>query len=196
MKAPINTSNTRPEDFLVDSITVGTGNAIEMQEAQGQRSFVASETLPMDGPKAPLEAAGVKFLHPVEGDPIFQFVQLPEGWKKKATDHAMWSELVDDKGRKRAGIFYKAAFYDRSAHFYCDTRFSIHKDYDRKDESVAQVRDGEQIIFTAEPLKHLAGNDRETALKNYAMDDAVRKAAAEWLAARYPDWQNAAAYWD
>ena len=27
----------------------------------------------------------------------------------------MWSDLLDDKGVKRGSIFYKAAFYDRSA---------------------------------------------------------------------------------
>lgn len=195
MKAPINTSNTRPEDFLVDAMTVGTSNAIEMQESQGQHSFVASETLPTDGNKAPLEAAGVKFLKVVDGDPMFQYIELPNGWKKQATDHSMHSDLLDEKGRKRAGIFYKAAFYDRSAHFYCNARFSIHKDYDLKNASVARVLDGETIIFSTEPLKHLAESDRETMLKNYAMDDAARKTAIEWLAAKYPDWQNPAAYW-
>jgi hypothetical protein len=32
------------------------------------------------------------------------------------SDHAMWSYLVDELGRERVSIFYKAAFYDRSAH--------------------------------------------------------------------------------
>lgn len=196
MRTPINTSKTQPEDFLLDVAAVGTSNAIEMQESEGQHFFVASETLPTDGDKTPLEASGVKFLGTVEGDPLFQYVVLPKGWKKQATEHPMHSDLLDKKGRKRAGIFYKAAFYDRSAHFHCNTRFSIHKDYDSKHASIARVLDGETIIFSTEPLKHLGGHDRETVLKNYAMDDAARKTATEWLAAKYPDWQNAAAYWE
>ena len=40
---------------------------------------------------------------------------MPNGWKKQATDHSMWSELIDDKGKVRATIFYKAAFYDQRA---------------------------------------------------------------------------------
>jgi hypothetical protein len=76
-----------------------------------------SDTLPTNfqGREA-LEAAGVKFGAAVKGDPMFTYVELPAGWKKRSTGHAMWSDLVDDKGRKRASIFYKAAFYDRSAH--------------------------------------------------------------------------------
>jgi len=48
-------------------------------------------------------------------DDLFTSVTLPEGWHKEATEHAMWSKLIDDQGRERASIFYKAAFYDRSA---------------------------------------------------------------------------------
>ncbi len=56
---------------------------------------------------------GIEFLQ--EADDLFVFAILPDGWKKQATDHDMHSELIDDKGVVRARIFYKAAFYDRSA---------------------------------------------------------------------------------
>lgn len=195
MKAPINSSKTRPEEFLLDAMVAGTSNAIELQESSGQHSFVASETLPTEGDKGPLEAAGVKFLRPVDGDPLFQFVELPKGWKKQATDHSMHSDLLDEQGRKRAGIFYKAAFYDRSAHFYCNARFSVHKDYDARGVSIAKVFDGEAVIYTTIPLRHFAGSDRETLLKNYKLDEDAHVAATRWLEAKYPDWKNAAAYW-
>ena len=58
-----------------------------------------------------------------EVDDLFVEVTLPAGWKKEATDHSMWSKLVDDKGRERASIFYKAAFYDRDAHINITQRF-------------------------------------------------------------------------
>src|SRR6185436_8068032 len=45
--------------------------------------------------------------------------------KKIATDHSMYTDLVDDKGRVRASIFYKAAFYDRKADISFKRRFSI-----------------------------------------------------------------------
>ena len=133
-----------------------------------------------------LEAAGVKFLGPVEGDPIFQRVTLPAGWSKKATDHSMWSNLVDDKGRVRARIFYKAAFYDRSATLSLETRFDAGRDYSRADDKiVAQAKDGDTVIFETEPIEG-------------TYDDARKQEqiAAAWLAERYPDYQNPAAYWD
>ncbi len=93
-------------------IAASTPGGIEAQEVAGQIAFVANETLPKDGIEC-VKAMGVKVLD--AADDLFVNVQLPDGWRKKPTDHSMWSELLDDKGVKRAAIFYKAAFYDRSA---------------------------------------------------------------------------------
>ena len=41
---------------------------------------------------------------------------LPEGWKREASYHPMWSHIVDGAGKQRVSIFYKAASYDRKAH--------------------------------------------------------------------------------
>lgn len=107
-------------DTLMRAMDTGSASsAIYAQEAAGQKSFVGSTTLPTEVQrKELLEAAGVKFLGPVEGDNLFQYVELPEGWQKQPTDHSMWSKLVDEQGRERASIFYKAAFYDRRATAY------------------------------------------------------------------------------
>jgi hypothetical protein len=104
-------------DLLIRGLERGSSSrAIMDQEKTGQESFVESTTLPtVISGKEILEAAGVKFLGLVEDDALFQYVQLPAGWKKVATDHSMWSTLVDEKGRERASIFYKAASYDRRA---------------------------------------------------------------------------------
>ncbi len=119
-RAPHNTAEeVRQNPFLGLVTTMGEGGSgILAQEAQGQQSFVNSETLPNEmspATKTALEEAGVKFLEPVKNDELFQYVELPEGWKKVPTDHSMWSDLVDETGRRRATIFYKAAFYDRRA---------------------------------------------------------------------------------
>ena len=96
----------------------GVSGAIEVQEAQGQRELVGSTQLPTkispDDRKAMVEA-GVVFGDVTPGDKLFCQATLPSGWVKRATDHSMWSELVDASGKVRASIFYKAAFYDRSA---------------------------------------------------------------------------------
>jgi hypothetical protein len=199
-KAPINTQAQDPLTFLLDAMMgVHSGgkasDAIERQEAQGQASFCASETLPTDirgNDKQILEGYGIKFLGPVEGDKLFQYCELPAGWSKQGTDHSMHSNLVDDKGRVRAGIFYKAAFYDRSASLHLTRRFSVRFDYERLDaakEAVSQVLDGTQVIFTTEAIKQ---GDR----KSYVMSDLTNKVAADWLTAQYPNWEDASAYWD
>ena len=49
-------------------------------------------------------------------DPLFRPATLPDGWQRKASDHAMGSHIADALGRQRVTVFYKAAFYDRKAH--------------------------------------------------------------------------------
>jgi len=177
----------------------GAPNNILAQEAQGQRSFTQSDTLPTEfnsygeyNAKAILEAAGVKFLGVVDGDPMFQYVELPQGWKKVATDHSMWSQLVDDKGRERASIFYKAAFYDRSAHLSLNCRYSTRFDYDRFEKEnvgVTNITDGSKVVHAFDMVP-AAGEER------YAVADKLNQLALNWLNENYPDWRNPGSYWD
>lgn len=89
---------------------------VEAQEARGQSMLAAqADKLPTrcEG-RADLEKRGVVFGEPV--DKLFTSVTLPAGWKiRPFGDTSYWTELVDDKGRRHAMIFYKAAFYDRDA---------------------------------------------------------------------------------
>ena len=200
-RAPGNTTKQvekNPMGFFADATVQGGSEAILCQEAQGQRSFVKSDTLPTDirhsdyDAKAILEAAGVKFLGVVEGDDMFQYVELPQGWKRVETDHSMWSKLVDDKGRERACIFYKAAFYDRSAHMLLFCRYGVSFNYDGFDKesvAVANVMDDDKGIHTTEPIP-------ANGKKRYDMKDRANKVAVEWLDANHPDWRNPGAYWD
>ena len=203
MKAPRNTAQEVRDNPILGLVTAmgEGGSGILAQEAQGQRSFFGSDTLPTEmgrhsdfDTKAILEAAGVKFLGSVEGDEIFQYVEFPQGWKKVATDHSMWSNLVDDKGRVRASIFYKAAFYDRSAHMSLSTKFGVSRDYDRQDKenvAVARVTDGGKVVHTTEPIQ-LPTDDRQ----KYEVAGQADKAAVEWLDKNHADWRNPGAYWD
>jgi len=202
-KVPVNTERQAADQpGMLGWVMGGNPNAILAQEAEGQSSFVNSETLPTDmgrsrdyDTKAVLEAAGFKFVCVVPDDPMFQVVEMPKGWQKKATDHSMWSNLVDDKGRVRASIFYKAAFYDRSAHMNLVSRFGVSRDYDREKKegvAVAVVKDGANVIFTTEPVKLPAREDKNY----YEIGDDAQKKAVEWLDQQYPDWKNPGAYWD
>lgn len=90
--------------------------SIEAQEKQGQSDFNSKEILPIKikgGTRQEMKSFGVVYGKPV--DDLFIEAKLPEGWKKEPMDHPMWSKLLDDQGRERALIFYKATFYDRDA---------------------------------------------------------------------------------
>lgn len=108
------------ENFLV----AATPGGIEAQEAREQLKAVAAQRLPregtilVDGRESPERRKMWESLGFVFGDAhddLFVNVAFPAGWKLVATDHSMWSDLLDASGRKRAGMFYKGAFYDRTA---------------------------------------------------------------------------------
>lgn len=106
---------------MTGMLMLATGDAsavIEAQERAGQAQVVHSDRLPTDlhSPREEFEAVGFTFGEPDSHDPMFAPATLPDGWKREGSDHAMWSYIVDQLGRRRASIFYKAAFYDRSAH--------------------------------------------------------------------------------
>lgn len=111
--------NTSTEEAKPEWTMGGNPNAILQQEARGQEQLINSGDLPIKcsaEDKKKLEKLGVVFGEPLPDDPLFCKATLPEGWGKQATEHSMWSKLVDENGVVRANIFYKAAFYDRRAH--------------------------------------------------------------------------------
>jgi hypothetical protein len=118
-----NTTEHMKDPIYRALVTDGTENygghpgMIEQQERDGQCQLVTSELLPAaHGDDAPWLALGFTFGDPAPGDPLFVSATLPEGWEKRAADHSMGSVIADALGRNRVSIFYKAAWYDRSAH--------------------------------------------------------------------------------
>lgn len=93
----------------------GMGEYIEVMEAAGQQQLVHSDIMPAQGSDA-LPALGFRIGEFTDDDQLFVHATLPEGWSKEGSDHSMWSYVVDAQGRRRVSCFYKAAFYDRSAH--------------------------------------------------------------------------------
>lgn len=185
----------------IANLTVAaTPGGIERQEAQGQRDFVARETLPIKTnycTREQLEKIGIKFGEQV--DDLFVRVQLPQGWKIVPTAHSMWSHLVDDKGRERAGIFYKAAFYDRDAHISLSQRFVptqeyIHDtpppkhEYKSPDRIQYVAKDCGKVVFTAGELSY---EDR-----NWDAQDALKKQVRQWLNQNFPQWEDPTVYWE
>ena len=209
----------------------GGEQAIYDSEARGQAEMVKSESLPVRTnfcSDADLEAMGIELGKPFEEDDIFRPAVLPDGWVRKGTEHSMWSEIVDGRGRKRLSIFYKAAFYDRSAHVSAEKRFNVLNggsfrcrlpDYDRdndphsygeapgdRDYVVCDFGQGDapielhRVEVPDAPDTPLARDDtpeREAEWNVFwEADRDASKAATAWLAERYPDHEQPAAYWD
>jgi hypothetical protein len=118
----MNIRNTSTDDPIVHvaGMLGGATEYITGMEARGQRELVNSPQLPTNtrNTDADFEALGFTFGDPAPGDPMFRDATLPEGWTRRASDHDMWSYIDDAEGNERVAIFYKAAFYDRSAHMY------------------------------------------------------------------------------
>lgn len=129
-----NTARRMQEDpaegllLLADSMITGSpASFIESQERAGQAQLVGSDRLPVRfniGSQAEFEALGFTFGEPDPGDPLFRPATLPAGWKREGSDHAMWSYLLDEHGRRRVAVYYKAAFYDRDAFMSLETLWS------------------------------------------------------------------------
>jgi len=127
--------------FLADGMVTGSAESFILgQEKRGQQQLVNSDRLPskVHGDRAEWEALGFRFGDPDPDDPMFMPATLPDGWQRRATDHSMWSVIVDALGRDRVEVFYKAAFYDRSAFM----RFNHLSVYVMK-----HVEDGEPLVM-------------------------------------------------
>ncbi|MBX6750944.1 MAG: hypothetical protein IRY85_14940 [Micromonosporaceae bacterium] len=122
---PENTTNRDPVMHLLGALTEGASVYIENMERDGQRQLVASTDLPTKGSEDPEFAKlGFTFGDPYPDDPLFRPATLPTGWRREGSDHPMWSYIVDDRGRRRVAVFYKAAFYDRRADMRLETVYS------------------------------------------------------------------------
>jgi hypothetical protein len=188
------------EDQIKNFAIAAMPGGIEAQEACGQREFVNSTTLPRkynSGLMSELGEFGVKFGEAV--DDLFQYVELPQGWRKEATDHSMWSKLYDDKGRERATIFYKASFYDLDAFVNVSRRYS-YSPYESCDELGNDAKYGDDnathiktvITDCGQPI-HLVAIRK--ADEGYEATDRHCEAAQLWLDEHYPQWRFNTAYW-
>lgn len=179
---------------------------IERQEATGNRDFVANSTLPKctGKDKEYLEQMGVVFGE--DADDLFVSVQLPDGWSKGHAEDSRGSYLLDDKGNRRASIFYKAAFYDRYANISLTRRYSArtqpvggykgdHKS--REWESIA-LDQGKEIWHSVR-IRPKPEYSEDTRFEWLAWQDAKKALgglAVEWLDKNKPDWRSPLAYWD
>jgi hypothetical protein len=132
----------RPEELLATSYVLGVEGAVNLEERRGQVELsISKNKLPIEGDREGWEAlieAGV-----VKGeavDDLFINVTLPQGWEIKTSDHRLWSYLYDERGLKRAAIFYKSVCYDRKAtlHGYAHRFYATQYFEDEDSDAAAQ----------------------------------------------------------
>lgn len=112
------TSKRDPIVHVAGIMAEGQSDYIANMEKQGQKQLVNSTAFPIDcNFSDEQDLLDLGFVLGDKVDDLFREVQLPEGWEKRGSDHAMWSYIYDERGLPRVSIFYKAAFYDRSAHW-------------------------------------------------------------------------------
>jgi len=197
-------------------LSLALPGAIEAQELRGQTKLVAAMLLPCqygarDGEiaDAALIRWGWKLGGSVADDKLFRHAEMPGGWSKRATDHAMHIDVIDGQERRRVGIFYKAAFYDRKAHFVIRPRYAIHEDYDEQTRRFSAMRvmdfeTGEALFRPEEPnakavrdkIGHMLRGEAENDAHwlDYGEREIMREAARAWLLERFPDLAPGA-YW-
>lgn len=135
---------------------IGGVSAIENQSRREQVKVRNSSKLPIkcnftsskDYYKI-LKRMGIKIIN--RDDDLFYNTEIPDGWHKESAG-GYWSYLIDDKGRKRASMFYKGAFYDRDAFISFNRKYGISSeipDYDEKlfEPQPRYIQDGFKTVF-------------------------------------------------
>lgn len=195
-KKVTNTAKTPKFEWLFG----GNPSAIEAQEQQGQKELLESSQLPIkvNYPRGinideQYALMGIKVVEKTEEDELFLTVKLPNGWKIERTDHSLWTKLVDNKGRERATIFYKAAFYDRDSFINFRTRYNWQGNYDSEDTISYFVKDNGtgEILFETEVMS------QDVSQPDYfKKQEDLQEQCKEFLKENYTDHENINAYWD
>jgi hypothetical protein len=196
-----------------------TPGGIEAQEAVGQKMLVVSDTLPTKGLLFDQIRAGgpaniyADFIQKLgfnigdAVDELFTVVHLPPGWKKQPTEHSMWSDLLDERGRIRASIFYKAAFYDRRAHIHWNSPVTTALFYteDGKNQYdhprgiggslVGVVKLDGKEIWRSDVVVVESGASDILQKQRWLKEEGIGQLCAKQADILFPDRQNPFAYW-
>lgn len=180
------------ENFLV----AATPGGIQAQESRGQQALVAQCLFPVRiaqrGITHEMLTAkwGITF-EPGIVDGLFYKANLPPGWSIRPTEHSMNSDLVDSQACNRAGIFYKAAFYDRNADVTLTMRYGVSAQYEGADFETGTLCERVVDSKTAAVLFE----SKFVPRKDFKAQDVIRTEAEAFLLERFPDYRDPFAYW-
>ncbi len=175
-----------------NALIAATPGGIEAQEKHGQELLVKSTDMPIEllPNREAFEKVGFKFGDPI--DTLFVAAALPPGWQREATDHAMWSHIVDEHGRKRVNIFYKAAFYDRRADARIEPRYTAQWMF--PGEPSSGLQDG-QVVWVVRDAGKEIHRGAPFSRDDFDADKKEAEAVKTWLKERFPDHEDPTAYW-
>ena len=180
-------------------IMSGEKNIVEHMESEGQQ-YAVSNTMMAKRMRPSIEEwenLGFRFTD-IPGDSVLCEATMPEGWSMRATSHSMWNEIIDENGMKRGSMFYKAAFYDRSAHMMLEHRYGVCTIYVDEEQTTREVYfgDSNEKLFVAGQVYMSGEESREEAKAKYEELDRLEDLARKYGDENYPDWRNVHAYWD
>lgn len=145
------------------------------------------------------------------GDDLFMDIIFPTGWTRDGNGHALHSYVLDDKGRKRIHVFYKAASHDRRALIDIECRYKSgvetvlpegerRSDWYYKNQNhlpqYGYIKDADTIIWKTEVLTPIVGAKYGMTgcyLTHFTDLDIQAKLKLTEL---YPAWIDPFAYWD
>ncbi|MBS1722559.1 MAG: hypothetical protein JSS66_06070 [Armatimonadetes bacterium] len=189
-------------ELLLDGALHGTPveDCIDLQEKRGQAEMTHKERLPLKcGDRELWEHLGFVFGEPE--DDLFVACTFPTGWSVVPTDHSMYSDIIDDQGRKRGSIGYKAAFYDQWAQANLTNRYVVNRwqPVTTDGQIVVSLEDhAQQPVKTVHKVSCPMPKNNDEAderRETYLAKDALEDQMTDWLKTNLPDWQNPLAYW-
>ena len=179
---------------ISNAIVASTPGGIEAQEKAGQTALVNSANMPKEmwPSREAFEQFG--FVFGEDYDDLFLKATLPAGWSRAATDHSMHSDILDDQGRRRVAIFYKAAFYDRRADARLVRRFTVEKLYPKTDGAIGEDEIIPTVVMDAGVEIHRVGESKY--LGDWQKGDQLADEGRAWLEQNRPGHDDIFKCWD
>ena len=172
----------------------------ESIEAEGMAEAIQETLLPkdMDPERSEWEALGFEFTE-IPNDELMYRAKLPKGWRMVSTNHPMSTDMIDELGRRRGAMFYKASIYDRKASMYLCRRYKVN--LERKVDgfdatSTVYFGNPQERLFVAGEVIFSYKSPMEEQAKAVEQIDALEEVAKAWGLEHYPDCEDIHAYWD
>jgi len=172
----------------------------ESIEAEGMAAAIEETLLPkdMEPGRSEWEALGFEFTE-VPNDELMYRAKLPKGWKMVPTDHPMATDIIDELGRKRGSMFYKASLYDRKASMSLCRRYKV--DMERKVDGfeatyIVYFGNDQERLFVAGEVTFSYQSPMEEQAKALKEIDELEAVAKAWGKEHYPNYEDIHAYWD